>query len=45
MMGLTYANKDDFAKAAEYFERAKTVLENTIGIFTKYNILKLIFCY
>lgn len=30
MMGLTYANNDDFTKASEYFERAKNVLENTI---------------
>jgi len=33
MMGLTYANNDDFTKASEYFERAKDVLENTIGDF------------
>lgn len=30
MMGLTYGNNDDFTKAAEYFERAKAVLESTI---------------
>ncbi|CAK5078293.1 unnamed protein product [Meloidogyne enterolobii] len=30
MMGLTYANNDDFIKSSEYFERAKNVLENTI---------------
>ncbi|KAF7629286.1 TPR_REGION domain-containing protein [Meloidogyne graminicola] len=30
MLGLTYANKDDFIKAAEYFEQTKTSLESTI---------------